>query len=248
MKDKETSEKNGLKNKRIVLLGGTSGFGFGAALAAAEEGAEIVVVSSTQQRIDKALASLPSGSEGYTADLTNEGQVVDLFKKIGEFDHLIFTAGETLQLNELSTVNMDDARQFFNLRFWGALMAAKYGSQYIRKGGSITLTSGVVGLRPMKGWSVTASIAGAIHSLTRALAIDLAPIRVNTVCGGVVKTDLWANMPEEQREAFYEEVGNKMLTGRVGEAEDIAEAYLYLMKGNFTTGQIIVVDGGAVLV
>ena len=245
MKDKVNSN---LKGKRIVLLGGTSGFGLATAKAAAEEGANIVVVSSRQQRVDSALSQLPEGSEGYTADLANEQQVENLFKQIGKFDHLVFTAGETLQLKELSNVNMDDARQFFNIRYWGALMAAKYGSQYIRTGGSITLTNGTIGLRPWKGWTVAASITGAIESLTRALAVELAPIRVNAVCAGMVRTDLWGNISETEREAMFTDVGSKLLTGKIGEANDIAEAFLYLIKGNYTTGQIIVADGGGVLV
>ncbi len=153
-----------------------------------------------------------------------------------------------MQLNELSAVKMDEARQFFDLRFWGALMAVKYGSPFIRKSGSITLTNGIVGIRPWKGWTVAASIAGAVEALTRALAVELAPIRVNAVCAGMVRTELWSNLPEADKEAMFSDVGSKLLTGKIGEATDIAEAYLFLMRGNFSTGQIVVVDGGGVLV
>jgi NAD(P)-dependent dehydrogenase (short-subunit alcohol dehydrogenase family) len=248
MMNKEVKSFNSLKGKRIVLLGGTSGFGLATALAAAAEGAELVVVSSRQQRVDEALAVLPQGSTGYAANLTDEQQIAALFEKIGEFDHLVFTAGESLQLKELATVKMDEAMQFFNLRFWGAFMAAKYGSPFIRKGGSIILTNGTIGLRPWKGWAVAASITGAVESLTRALAVELAPIRVNAVCAGMTRTELWANIPEADREAMFAEVGSKLLTGKVGEVNDIAETFLYLLRGNFTTGQIIVADGGGVLV
>jgi NAD(P)-dependent dehydrogenase (short-subunit alcohol dehydrogenase family) len=248
MKDKLTEEKRSLKSKRVVFLGGTSGFGLATALAAAEEGAEVVVVSSQQKRVDEALAALPPTSKGYAADLTDEKQVAVLFNQVGEFDHLVFTAGETLQLSDLSTLDFDAARQFYNLRFWGALMAAKYGSEHIRNGGSITLTNGIIGKRPWKGWTVAASITGAIEALTRALAVELAPIRVNAVCAGMVRTDLWGNIPETDREAMFSEVGSKLLTGKIGEPADIAEAFLYLMRGSFTTGQIIVADGGGVLV
>ncbi|HTK18252.1 MAG TPA: SDR family oxidoreductase [Mucilaginibacter sp.] len=248
MKDKETFVKSSLNGKRIVLIGGTSGFGLATAKAAAAEGAELIVVSSRQSSVDKALSILPEGTQGFTADVSDEQQVEELFKKIGEFDHLIFSAGETLQIGNPTDVNIEDSRKFFNVRYWGALMAVKYGSPYIRKGGSIVLTNGIVGIRPWKGWSVAASIGGAVESLTKGLAIDLAPIRVNAVCAGMVKTDLWNNIPEAEREAMYNEVGSKLLTGRVGEAEDIAEAYIFLMKGSYTTGQMIVVDGGNVLV
>jgi len=248
MKDKETPARRNLNGKRVVLLGGTSGFGLAAALAAAADGAELIVVSSRQQRVDEALALLPAGSQGYAVDLTDEQQITILFKQVGEFDHLVFTAGETLQLNEFSAIKIDEAKQFFNLRYWGALMAAKYGSPYIRKGGSITLTNGTIGLRPWKGWAVAASLTTAIEGLTRALAVELAPIRVNAVCAGMARTELWSNIPETDREAMFNDYGSKLLTGSVGEAAEIAEAYLYLMKGGFSTGQVMVVDGGGVLV
>ncbi len=249
MNSKETGRTNSsLQGKRIVLLGGTSGFGLATAQAAASEGADVVVVSSQQQKINTALATLPAGSKGYAVDLNNEQQIDTFFKGVGEFDHLVFTAGETLQLSELPDVKMDEARNFFNLRFWSALMAAKYGSPFIRKGGSVILTNGTIGKRPWKGWAVAAGITGAVEALTRALAVELAPIRVNAVCAGMVRTELWGNMPEVDREAMFNDYGSKLLTGAVGNPEDIAEAFLYLMHGKYTTGQVVVVDGGGVLV
>ena len=101
--------------------------------------------------------------------------------------------------------------------------------------------------RPHAGWTVAASICGAIDALTRALAVELAPIRVNAVSPGVVRTALWDNMAESDREALYREVGSALPVGRVGEASDIAEAYLYLMREGFSTGQVIAVDGGTML-
>ncbi len=116
---------NTLKGKRIVLLGGTSGFGLATAKAAAEEGAEVIVASSSQARVDAALASLPAGSAGYAANLTDETAVKELFEKIGAFDHLVFTAGEALLISKLDNMDFEAAKAAFNLRFWGAMMAAK---------------------------------------------------------------------------------------------------------------------------
>jgi len=237
-----------LNGKRIVLLGGTAGIGLATAAAAAREGAVVVVASSTQERVARAVADLPKGTEGYTIDLSNEEQIRDFFERIDDFDHLVFTAGEAIQANELDSIQIDQARQFFNLRFWGAFAAVKYGSSHIRPGGSIVLTTGIVGTRPRKGWTVGASISGAMESLTRALAVELAPIRVNAVSPGVVQTDLWRNMQNINRETMSKTVGASLPLGRVGEAEDLAQAYLYLMREDFSTGQTIVVDGGAVLV
>lgn len=237
-----------LNGKRIVVLGGTSGIGLAAAKAAQREGAMIVVASSRRQRVDHARASLESGAEGHVVDLSDEAQVRKLFEHIGAFDHLVYTAGETLQLETLDAVQLDRARGFVNIRFWGAFMAVKYGSPHIRAGGSITLTSGVAGLRPRKGRTVVASICGAMEALTRALAVELAPIRVNAVCPGVVRTELWNDMTETDRDAMYQDLGQRLPIGRVGEPEDLAHAYVYLMREAYSTGQVIVVDGGAVLI
>jgi NAD(P)-dependent dehydrogenase (short-subunit alcohol dehydrogenase family) len=95
---------------------------------------------------------------------------------------------------------------------------------------------------------VAASICGAMEALTRALAMELAPIRVNAVCPGVVNTELWSDMPESDRQVMYRDIGRKLPVGRVGEADDLAQAYIYLMREGYSTGQVIVVDGGAVLV
>ena len=110
------------------------------------------------------------------------------------------------------------------------------------------LTTGVAGRRPHKGWTVVASICGTIEALTRALAVELAPIRVNAVCPGVVRTNLWQSMNADAREQLYESVGNSLPVGRVGEPYDIAQAYLFLMQEGFSTGQTVVVDGGTALV
>jgi NAD(P)-dependent dehydrogenase (short-subunit alcohol dehydrogenase family) len=237
-----------LSGKRVVILGGTSGIGFATAQAARREGAAVLVASSRQARVDRALAALGDGAEGRVVDLSDEAQLRDLFAQIGAFDHLVYTAGETLHLEPLAAMQIERARGFVDVRFWGAFMAAKYGSPQIRPGGSITLTNGIAGLRPRKGWALAASLCGAMEALTRALAVELAPIRVNAVCPGLVKTERWGDMADADRAAMYQEVGQRLPVGRVGEPDDLAQTYLYLMREGFSTGQVIVVDGGAVLV
>jgi len=87
-----------------------------------------------------------------------------------------------------------------------------------------------------------------MEGFTRAMAIELAPIRVNLVCPGVVKTNLWSNMPEADRESFYTSFADSLPVKFVAEADDLAESYLYLMRQRYSTGEVIVVDGGSVLV
>jgi NAD(P)-dependent dehydrogenase (short-subunit alcohol dehydrogenase family) len=237
-----------LHGKRVVVLGGSSGIGLATAQAAVREGATVVIASSRKARIDEALATLPTGTEGHALDLADRDATQALFARLSSFDHLVFTAGDTLQLGSLATSDVDAAHRFFTLRYWGAYCAAKYGSSSIRRGGSIVFTSGIAGQRPQAGWSLGASICAAMEGLTRALAVELAPIRVNIVSPGMVRTSLWANMTEADRAVLYQQMSDKLPVSHVGDAAEIAQAYLYLMRQTYSTGQVLVVDGGAVLV
>ena len=237
-----------MNGKRVVVLGGTSGIGLAVAEAAARQGAAPVVVSRDRVQVEATVAGLPAGAEGFSVDVTDEAAMQALFERIGPFDHLAFTAGEALQLAPLAEMSLAAARQFFETRYWGAVTAAKYGAPLIRAGGSIVFSSGSAGARPQPGWMLGASICTAMEGLTRALAVELAPVRVNLVTPGFVRTPLWRNIPEPDREAMYASVGARLPVGRVGEAAEVAETYLFLMRQGFATGQAIVVDGGGVLV
>jgi NAD(P)-dependent dehydrogenase (short-subunit alcohol dehydrogenase family) len=240
--------ENGLQDKRVVVLGGSSGIGLAVAEQAASQGASVIIASSSAERVQKAVASIGGGAQGQAVDLSDERAVATFFSKLGTFDHLVFTAGDSLHLHDLAATDLQQARRAFELRYWSALAAVKYGSPQIRKGGSVVLTTGIAGRRPQSGWVMAASVCGAIEALTRALAIELAPIRVNAVSPGVVRTNLWQNMSSAEREQLFESVGKRLPVGRIGEAHDIAQAYLFLMQEGFGTGQTVVVDGGTLLV
>jgi NAD(P)-dependent dehydrogenase (short-subunit alcohol dehydrogenase family) len=241
-------QRSDLHDKRVVVLGGSSGIGLAVAKQASAQGARIVIGSSNPERVRKAAEELGGTAEGHALDLSDESAVETFFTKLGAFDHLVFTAGDSLHLHDLAATDLKEARRAFELRYWAALAAVKYGSGNIQKGGSIVLTTGIAGQRPRKGWVVAASVCGTIEALTRALAIELAPIRVNAVSPGVVRTNLWQSMPVEERERLYKNVGDSLPVGRVGEADDLAQGYLFLMQEQFSTGQILVIDGGTVLV
>ncbi|MGN8070132.1 SDR family oxidoreductase [Mucilaginibacter sp. 22184] len=243
-----TNKTFSLTGKRVVILGGTSGLGLATAHAAAEDGAEVIIVSSSQQRIDSALQTLPNNSTGFAADLSDEGNIKNLFEKIGAFDHLVYTAGENISLSMIADTEIPKAQEYFKIRFWGAYAAIKHGAPHINKGGSICLTSGIASQRPGAGWSLGACICSAVEGLCRAMAVELAPIRVNAVLPGVIKTNLWSSMTETDRNGLFDYVSNSLLVKRVGEADEIAQTFLFMMKQTFATGQCYAVDGGASLV
>ena len=237
-----------LKGQRIVILGGTSGIGFGVAEAAAAEEANVVIVSSKSERVANALARLPKGSQGSVVDLSNEGEVKRFFREVGAFDHLVYTAGDWALYGDFAKLSLADAKRSFDIRYWGCLAAVKYALPQIRRDGSIVLTSGTSGRRPNKGWAIPASILSGVESLGRALALELGPIRVNVVCPGMTKTEMWDELPLENRESMYREMAAKLPVGRVAKPSEVAETYLYLMRQTYSTGEVIVVDGGSVLV
>ena len=237
-----------LQHKKIVIVGGTSGIGFATARAALAQGAEVLVSSSKREKVETAVAALGAGADGVVADVNNAESMERLFNEAGHVDHLVYTAGESLLFGNLDGLEMSAVRDAFDVRVFGAIAAIKAALPHIRQGGSIVLTSGIASARAPKGLTIGAGICSAMEGLTRALAVEIAPLRVNIVSPGFVRTPLWSNMPENDREAMYQHAGSTLLVGRVGEADEIAQAYLYLMNNTFVTGQTVVIDGGGVLV
>jgi NAD(P)-dependent dehydrogenase (short-subunit alcohol dehydrogenase family) len=237
-----------LDGARVLVLGGTSGIGLATAASAAQLGAKVVVASGRAESVERALATLPAGTSGEVADLTDPDAARTLVARVGAIDHLVFTAGDALTLSPVADMEIDAARSAFDLRFFGALAAVGAAAAQLRPGGSVVLTTGIAAFRPGPGWSVAASICGAVISLTRALAVELAPVRVNAVSPGYIRSPLWNGMDDATRSAFYAQVGTAVPLGRVGEVDEAAQAYLHLMTSTYATGTVITVDGGSLLV
>jgi NAD(P)-dependent dehydrogenase (short-subunit alcohol dehydrogenase family) len=236
-----------LRQKRVVVIGGTSGIGLAVAQGALAEGASVVVGSSSADRV-AAVSEKLQGAEAIAINVRDESSVEAFFAKVGPFDHLVFTAGDWGSFRNPTSIDqldIDQARDGFAVRFWGAVACVKHAHKFLRSGASITLTDGTVAHRPRKGAPVSTAMAGSIEHLVRGLAVDLAPIRVNGVCPALIRTDVWNSIPEAGREERFKKMTERQPLPRIGEPEEVAEAYLYLMKGGYTTGQVLRVDGGA---
>jgi NAD(P)-dependent dehydrogenase (short-subunit alcohol dehydrogenase family) len=240
------------RGKYIVILGGTSGIGLAVAREAIDEGAMVCIASKQLERVEKAREDLEQTDSVHlttrTIDVASEADLKGFFEGIGSFDHLVFTAGDDLPIGPLVDKDLIDARARFEIRFWGALAAVKHGVRSIRSGGSIVLTSGFSATRPRAGWILQASIQSAIEGVTRALAVELAPVRVNAVSPGLARTPRWSVWTDAARHELYRKEEQRLPVGRVGQAAEIATAYLYLMENSYATGTIIVADGGGALV
>ena len=236
-----------LKNATVLVIGGTSGIGLGVATAVADRGATPIVVSRRRSSVDRALAELPAGARGTTVDLTDSGALDRLVAEVGDVDHLVYTAGEPLEMTALAELTSEVVIAFFQTRFIGALSVARVFGPRLREGGSITLTSGTAAWSPGSG-VLPSSLCGAMNALTTALAVELAPIRVNAVAPGLIRTPLWDAMSEADRQALYEQEAQRVPLGRVGEVADVARAYVYCMEQAFSTGTVLTVEGGILLV
>ncbi|BBX05596.1 SDR family oxidoreductase [Mycolicibacterium aichiense] len=236
-----------LKHTNVLVIGGTSGIGLGVAHAVADRGATPYVASRHQTGVDRALAELPDGARGATVDLTDPSALDRLAADVGDLDHLVYTAGESLELAALADLTPAVVNGFLQTRFVGALSAARVFGPRLRSGGSITLTSGTAAWDPGYG-PLPSSLCGAMNALTTALAVELAPIRVNAVAPGMIRTPLWDEMAQADRTALFDQEAQRIPLGRIGEVDDAVLAYIYCMEQTFGTGTVIRVEGGSLLV
>ena len=252
-----------LQDTRVLVLGGTSGIGFCVAEAALEHNAHVYISSSQQPKLESALSRLKTSYPdkashifGHKCDLSQlsaqEANIDALLKFAAgdsKIDHIVFTAGDMLKIIPIGEITPESIEQTGTVRFFGMLMLAKLAPQYMAPGpkSSITLTGGSASHRPMKGWTVLAAFGSGTEGMTRGLAVDLAPIRVNMVSPGAVHTELFGSFPEERLEGILQSFKDATLVGKVGTPEDVAEAYLYAMKDQFLTGSLLESNGGRLL-
>jgi NAD(P)-dependent dehydrogenase (short-subunit alcohol dehydrogenase family) len=232
-----------LSGQKVVVVGGSSGIGLSTAELAKREGAEIIIASRNADRLNAAAQKL--GVKGIVADVTSDDSVAGLFRTCGPVDHVVVTAAQ-LRSGPFKTVSMEDVRATMEGKFWGAWRVARAAD--IRAGGSLTLVSGYLSIRPRPNSAIVGAANGAIESLARSLALELAPVRVNAVSPGIIDTPIRAAMPEAARLDMLAKTAASLPVGRVGTGDDIARQVLAFMTIGFATGSIVYLDGGALMV
>ncbi|KAK8127549.1 hypothetical protein PG984_008657 [Apiospora sp. TS-2023a] len=238
--------------------GGSSGIGFAVAKLCLAEKARVVIASSSQTKVDGAIKRLREAfpqaepPTGYTIDLGSEaveGKLESLLAEITKaeaepLDHIVNTAGKP-DVRPIRDLDLGYLATSAQMPLFVPLLVAKLGAKYLREGyrSSLILTSGQVAEKPMPGYTVFAAYAAALHGMTRNLACDYAPRRVNCVSPGATETELWGDYAEMLRKASVE----KSLLGKAGAPDEVAEAYLYLMKNTDATGSIVSSNAGSIL-
>lgn len=236
-----------LTGKRVVVVGGKRAIGLGVAQAAHAMGAAVTIASrsdvSAEQRPEKA------AFEHVTLDMRGEATVQAAFDAIGQFDHLVITAGPELgSWGSFMDPDMRGVRSYVEGKFLGTWACARHAAPHIAAGGSMTFLTGGIGARAKFGLAAVTSTFAAVDSLSQSLALELAPIRVNTIRPGFIDTEFWDVLPAEQVENIRAKVRAQFPARRVGTIADVGHAAVFLMTNPYVTGTVLEVSGGELLV
>jgi NAD(P)-dependent dehydrogenase (short-subunit alcohol dehydrogenase family) len=232
-----------MDSKHVVIVGGSSGIGAASANLFAQQGANVTIVSRNAANLE-AVAQGNPGIRSAVLDVTRDGDVEAFFAELGAVDHVVVSAAQTAT-GPVRGLALEAAYAAMDSKFWGAYRVAR--AARIREGGSLTFVSGFLAVRPNKMSVLQGAINAALEALARGLALELAPVRVNTVSPGLIATPLWSRLEENARNAMFESAAGRLPVGRVGLAEDVAKAIFYLASNGFATGSSVLVDGGGAI-
>ncbi len=173
--------------------------------------------------------------------------VLSLFESVGELDHLLVTASPG-QSGRLLDQDLAQARSFMDGKFFGSWTCARYAAPRLRSRGSITFVTGGSVVRPRVGASMITAAFAAVEGLTRALAVELGPLRVNAIRPSYTDTEFWSFLSDLEREDFRRRVAQTAPVRRAGAPADVAQGAIFLMTNPQVTGTILEITGGDTLV
>ncbi|MEU9497148.1 SDR family oxidoreductase [Streptomyces sp. NPDC048196] len=229
-----------------LIIGGGSGMGLALARTLLAEGMDVTIAGRSADRLGAAQAELERAARGKVgtvrADIGREEEVAELFAGVGRVEHVAVTAMDASgAYGRTAEVASATARSVVDTKLLGAWLVGKYAAGRVT--GSITYTSGINAYRPNGSNTIVAAANGALASLTYGLAIELAPVRVNVISPGWVDTPIWDQLGMDKQAAFAELAG-RLPVRRIGTPDDIAQAFVSVMRNGFVTGTVLHVDGG----
>lgn len=236
-------EGHPLSGSTVVVVGGTSGIGRATAKLAAARGATVHLTGRSQERAEEVAAEIGMNARGAALELRDPESVAAFFGNLDRVDHLASPAA-SLDYAPFLDLDVEVAREIFDAKLFGAFGAVQAVLPRMSPDASVVLVGGLAADRPGEGTSAVSAVNGAVLTLARALALELAPIRVNAVSPGVTDTPGWSFMPEAERRDFFASVADSLPVGRIGRPEEVADAILFLMGAGFVTGETLHVDGG----
>lgn len=231
-----------LKNKRVLVVGASGGIGAATARAFATAGAQVSAAGRPGLKLDAIAADV--GGEAVALDFLDPAAVEQLFDGNKPYDHVVVAAAAT-KSGSVAGLPLEDAKASMESKFWGAYRVAR--AARVGDGGSITFVSGFLSKRPSSGAVLQGAINAALEALARGLALERAPVRVNTVSPGLIDTPLWSGMAEKDRTAMFARTAERLPARRVGHVDDIAQAILFVATNGFVTGTTVTIDGGGTI-
>ncbi|ALO99660.1 Short chain dehydrogenase [Streptomyces hygroscopicus subsp. limoneus] len=235
-----TQERSG---QRIVVIGAGSAIGRQLARTASAEGAELVLAGPDLGKLKETAGELTGPWRTVEFDITDDASAARLADETGPFDHLVSTAAVPAN-GPLAALDPADVRRAFAAKVIGPLLLAKHLAGQAREGGSFTFFSGVAAWRPAPERTVMATTNGALAFLVQALAVEIAPLRVNAVSPGIVDSGAWDKLGDA-KPGFLRRIADTNPARRVGTADDVVKAVLFAMDNPYVTGTVLHVDGGA---
>ncbi|MBT4161022.1 MAG: SDR family oxidoreductase [Gammaproteobacteria bacterium] len=233
-----------LENRNVVVIGGTSGIGLATAIAAQTEGANVWAASRSKDKVTSCAEQFPDINFSQL-DIHDVAALSRLFESIGAIDHIVAAAtGANRTMAPFMDQTDDEFREAFN-KFWGYTHVARQGIPHLSETGSVTFVSGTPARKCNPGMSSVSCTGSAVEGLTRALALEVAPVRVNAVAPGLIETGMFEHLKEKPE--VLEGMGRSIPLGRVGQPEEVASAIILTMTNSYLTGTTIDVDGGVLL-
>jgi NAD(P)-dependent dehydrogenase (short-subunit alcohol dehydrogenase family) len=234
-----------LGGTRILVIGRGTGIARAVVEAAIASGANVVVAGRDPKKLADAYVDVDVQVE--TVDVTDEASIAALAVSLGSVDHVVATASARAR-GKVGDLTPETVALSFATKAIGPILLAKHLAPIMPATGSFVLSSGATAIRPTTGMLAVAGTNGAVDAITRGLAVELAPIRVNAVAPGTIDTGAYDGLGANKKEALFTERSAKNPAGRVGSAEDVARAVIFALEADFVTGLSIPVDGGEVLV
>ena len=233
-----------LDGKKILVVGGSSGMGESSAKLAAQAGGKVTIAARGHDRLAAAAKRIGYGVEPAILDAMNDGSVEKFFADGTVWDHVVSCVGAGGRGN-VKELEMATAMAAMDGKFWAGFRVAR--AARIAPQGSLTFVSGALSQRPAAGAALIAAINAALEKLSQGLALEMAPIRVNTVSPGPVDTPMWYRYGAEMKQKFLEGAAARVPLKRVAHPDEIGELVLFFMTNRFVTGTVVPLDGGSTL-
>lgn len=235
------------KDQHVVIVGGSSGMGLALAQTVLDKGGKVTIAGRSEAKLSAANATLGNRAQILAFDAGNAAAAEKAYASLGPINHLVTTAA-ALTYAPISEIALDAVAEMLSGKFWAPFLAARFAAPKIVAGGSITFFSGLAAYRPGPGTVAVAALNAGLEGMAKALAVELAPLRVNVLSPGVVETPGWSFLSEDDRKGFFAGQAKSLLTRYVGTSADIAQAAVTLMTNPYITGTVLDVDGGGRLV